>query len=222
MVRLRNRSKALTGSITEWTLQIVEKLGYAGVLFLVALENLIPPIPSEVVLPLAGFSVGQGKLNFVGVTVAATLGSLLGALILYTIGKRVGEKRLREFIKGHAWIPFISEEDIDRSHGWFERHGGATVFFGRLVPFIRSGISLPAGFGGMPLGRFILYTTGGSAIWNGVLIGLGWLLGSRWESVSQYTKYFEYAVLALLAVLVGHFLWRRRQRREGQTAGGAN
>jgi membrane protein DedA with SNARE-associated domain len=208
--------------MTEWTLRIVERLGYIGVLVLITLENLIPPIPSEVVLPLAGFSVGQGKLNFFGVLVASTGGGLIGALILYFIGQHVGERRLREFIRSHSWIPLFSEEDIDRAHGWFERHGGATVFFGRLVPFVRSAISLPAGFSGMPLVQFILYTTVGSAIWNGVLIGLGWWLGARWESVSQYAKYFEYAVLALLAVLIGRFIWRRWRGGDAQTAGEAS
>lgn len=198
------------GKISEWALNVVETLGYVGVLLLVALENLIPPIPSEVVLPLAGFSVGQGKLHFVGVLIAATAGSVLGALILYAIGRKVGEERLRGFIRDHSWIPFIGEEDIDRSHEWLDRHGRAVVFFGRLVPFIRSGISLPAGFTGMALPQFIAYTAAGSAIWNGVLVGLGWGLGSRWDQVRGYAQYFEYAVLAILAVLVIRFIWRRR------------
>lgn len=207
--------------LTERILQIVERLGYIGVLAFVALENLIPPIPSEVVLPLAGFSVGQGELNFIGVLIAATGGSLLGALILYWIGRRVGEDRLRAFIDKHSWIPFIGEDDIDRSHEWFDRHGGSAVFFGRLLPFVRSAISLPAGFTGMPLLRFALYTTVGSAIWNGVLIGAGWWLGARWETVGQYTKYFEYATIALLVVLVGRFIWRRWHNREEQRSSGA-
>ena len=115
--------------MTEWILQIVERLGYIGVLVLITLENLVPPIPSEVILPLAGVAVGQDKLNFVGVLVGATVGSLLGALILYAIGRKVGERRLREFGKKHPWVPFASEDDLDRAHDWFNRHGGSTVFF---------------------------------------------------------------------------------------------
>ena len=202
--------------MTEWVLQTVERLGYVGVLVLILLENNIPPIPSEVVLPLAGVAVGQGKLSIVGVMIAATVGSVLGALILYAIGRKVGERRLRAFGKKYPWIPFASEDDLDRAHGWFERHGGSTVFFGRLIPFIRSGISLPAGFTGMPIIRFILYTTIGSAIWNGILIGAGWWLGARWEMVRQYTGYFEYAVIGLLIIVVARALWKRWQNRDAQ------
>ena len=207
--------------MTEWILQIVERLGYIGVLVLITLENLIPPIPSEVILPLAGVAVGQGKLNFIGVLIASTAGSLLGALILYAIGRRVGEKRLREFGKKHRWLPFASEDDLDRAHDWFNRHGGSTVFFGRLIPFIRSGISLPAGFTEMPLIRFSLYTTVGSAIWNSLLIGAGWWLGARWEVAKQYTSYFEYAVIGLLVILVGRSLWKRWQGRDQQAPSSA-
>lgn len=202
--------------MTEWILQVVERLGYIGVLVLIALENLIPPIPSEVVLPLAGVVAGQGKLTFVGVLITASAGSLLGALILYAIGWRVGDKRLREFGKKHRWVPFASEDDLDRAHDWFERHGGSTIFFGRLIPFIRSGISLPAGFTGMPILRFIVYTTVGSAIWNGLLIGAGWWLGARWEIARQYTSYFEYIVIGILGILVARSLWKRRRNRDEQ------
>jgi membrane protein DedA with SNARE-associated domain len=207
------------GGLTEWVLSIVERLGYPAILLLVALENLVPPIPSEVILPLAGFLVGQGKFNYPAAVVAATLGSTLGALILYFIGREVGEERLRRFIRRYSWIPFLSEEDIDRGHDWFNRHGGATVLFGRLVPFVRSAISLPAGFAGMPLARFAAFTALGSALWNGVLIALGWWLGSQWESVRQYAQGFEYAVLALLAFLAGRFIWRRWRGRKEEGAG---
>ena len=214
--------------MTEWVLNIVERLGYVGIACLVALENLIPPIPSEVILPISGFSVAQGKLGFVGVLLAATIGSVLGALMLYFIGQRVGELRLRRFIERYSWIPFIDAGDIDRAHGWFDRHGGAAVFFGRLIPVVRSGISLPAGFTGMALPLFVLYTTIGSAIWNGLLIGAGWWLGERWEEASRYTNFFEYAIIALLVVLIGRFIWRRWRggrdespTRQGKTGPGS-
>ena len=152
----------------EWELNIVERLGYVGIAFLVALENLIPPIPPEVVLPLAGFSAAQGTLGFSGVLIAATVGSVIGALALYIIGQRVGEERLRRF---------IDADDIDRAHGWFDRHGGAAVFFGRLIPVVRSGISLPAGFTGMALPLFVVYTTSGSAIWMPFQIALPLVAG---------------------------------------------
>ncbi len=211
----------MTERLTEWVLRVIETLGYVGIAFMIALENLIPPIPSEAILPLAGFSIARGEFNFVGVLIASTLGSTVGALILYAIGYQVGERRLRRFIERYSWIPFISTDDIDRAHGWFERHGGATVFFGRLVPLVRSGISLPAGFTRMALPLFIIYTAIGSAIWNSVLIGAGWALGERWEDVSQYTKIFQYIVIVLIIILVGRFIWRRWREGKPQVAEGA-
>lgn len=211
----------MTERLTEWVLRVIETLGYVGIAFMIALENLIPPIPSEAILPLAGFSIARGEFNFVGVLIASTLGSTVGALILYAIGHQVGERRLRRFIERYSWIPFISTDDIDRAHGWFERHGGATVFFGRLVPLVRSGISLPAGFTRMALPLFIVYTAIGSAIWNSVLIGAGWALGERWEDVSQYTKIFQYIVIVLIIILVGRFIWRRWREGKPQVAEGA-
>jgi len=211
----------MTETLTAWVLQVIEKLGYVGIAFLVALENLIPPIPSEVILPLSGFSVAQGELHFVGVLIAATVGSTVGALVLYVIGHQVGERRLRRFVARYPWIPFINTDDIDRAHGWFERHGGTTVFFGRLLPLVRSGISLPAGFTGMPLPLFTLYTAVGSAIWNGILLGAGWVLGERWEEASRYTKFFEYAIIALLIFFIGRFIWRRWRGGKPQIADAA-
>ena len=128
----------LLHKLADWAVAIVEALGYVGVAFLVALENLIPPIPSEVILPLAGFSVSRGELSFIGVNVAATAGSLIGALVLYGISRWVGEVRLRWFIRRFEWLPFVNEAVVDSAKGWFSRHGGTAVLIGRLVPVIRS------------------------------------------------------------------------------------
>ena len=190
-------------------LTVVEKLGYVGVALLVAIENLIPPIPSELILPLAGFSVSRGQLSFLGVLAAATTGSVVGALVLYGIGQGIGEARLRSFIRRFERLPFVQEADLDRAQDWFARHGAKAVLIGRLVPVIRSLVSLPAGFARMPLGLFVLYTALGSAAWNGVLVGLGWLLGEQWMLVRRYTQYFEYAVIVVLAAAVIWFVWRR-------------
>jgi membrane protein DedA with SNARE-associated domain len=207
--------RELLHKLADWAVAVVEALGYAGVAFLVALENLIPPIPSEVILPLAGFSVSQGELSFIGVNVAATAGSLIGALILYGISRWVGEVRLRRFIRRFEWLPFVNEADVDNAQAWFGRHGGTAVLIGRLVPVIRSVVSVPAGFARMPLGLFILYTTLGSAIWNGALITLGWILGEQWMLVRQYTQYLEYAVVAVLLAAILWFVWRRWSARSG-------
>lgn len=200
----------LFGGIAEWITGVVESLGYVGVAVLIALENVFPPIPSELVLPLAGFLAGQGEMAFVGVVAAATAGSVIGALVLYGLGRWLGEKRVRAIVKRYGKFAMIGEDDIDRSEEWFDKHGRKAILIGRLVPFVRSFISVPAGFCGMGLGRFVIYTTIGSAIWNSALVGLGWFLGEQWQAVRQYASYFEYAVLALLVGGVIWFIWKRR------------
>ena len=212
------REVGLSEFVSEWALKIVDALGYFGVFLLIAIENLIPPIPSELILPLAGFSVGQGQLTFVGVLIAATTGSTIGALALYAIGYYIGEHRLRRFIRRVEQLPILNhlvhEPDIDKAQDWFNRHGGATVFFGRLVPIVRSAISIPAGFNRMNLLTFILYTVVGSSIWNGILVGAGWLLGANWTEVEHYVKYFQYVVIVVVAVAVIWFVWKRWTSRD--------
>ena len=216
----------MTHKLSEWALAIVEALGYVGVFLLVAIENLIPPIPSELILPLAGFSVGQGQLTFAGVMAAATLGSVIGALALYAIGYYVGEDRLRRFIRRVEQLPvlrhLVHEPDIDKSQEWFARHGGKAVFLGRLIPVVRSAISIPAGFTRMPLGRFTVYTILGSSIWNGILVGLGWVLGHQWATVRRYTQFFEYGVVLVIGVAILWFIWRRWSARDNAPSSFAN
>ncbi|MEA2531616.1 MAG: hypothetical protein QOG89_3260 [Thermomicrobiales bacterium] len=204
---------ALFGGLTERVTDIIESLGYAGVAGLVALENIFPPIPSELILPLAGFMAGRGDFWLPAVVVAATIGSVAGALVLYGIGAWLGELRLRRLVERYGRILGVSTRDLDRANGWFDRYGSTAVFVGRLVPVIRSIVSVPAGIRRMPLGRFVAYTAAGSTVWNGVLIGLGWALGDRWEEVDHYVSYFEYVVVAALVVGVALFIWRRRLSR---------
>jgi membrane protein DedA with SNARE-associated domain len=204
----------LLGALAAWVTDIVYAAGYFGIGALTAMENLLPPIPSELVLPLAGFLAGRGRFWLPAVILAATAGSLAGSLILYALGRWMGEDPLRRFIRGHGRYLFLDEGDLDWAAGWFDRHGDAAVFFGRLVPLIRSGISVPAGVERMPLWRFALYTTLGSALWNGLLTGFGWALGEQWELVQQFVAPMSYAVLAALAVLVVWFVWRRRQQHD--------
>jgi membrane protein DedA with SNARE-associated domain len=182
---------------------------------MIALENLVPPIPSEIVLPLAGFLVGQGRFSFLPVVLAATIGSVVGALALYAIGSVLGEARLRYLIKKFGRFVLMDESDLDKSRDWFQRHGSKAVFFGRLVPGIRSLISIPAGLVSMSLWQFVLYTTIGSAIWNATLIGFGWALGNQWEKVEGYTSILQYIVIAIVAALALWFLWSRRERVRG-------
>lgn len=204
----------LFAGLVRWIVEVIYSLGYLGLAALVALENLIPPIPSEVILPLAGFLVSQGRFSFVPALVASTAGSVAGALVLYGIGRRLGEERVRRLVRRFGRFLLLDESDLDKARGWFERYGREAVFIGRLVPGVRSLISVPAGIARMPIWRFIVYTLAGSTLWNGVLIGLGWVLGSQWAMVRDYAQVFQYVVLAAVAGGIVWYLWRRLRTRK--------
>jgi membrane protein DedA with SNARE-associated domain len=199
----------LLGDIGTWAIDVIDRLGYAGLAFLVALENLFPPIPSEVILPLAGFLTGEGRMNYFVALLAATAGSVAGALILYWVGRAFSEARLRAIVdRWGKWLR-LEQADVDRADAWFDRHGTIAVMACRVVPIVRSLISIPAGLRRMPIGRFVLYTAIGSAVWNAVLIGAGWVLGDNWETVEGYVGYLQYVVLAAVAVAVAWWVWAR-------------
>lgn len=195
-------------SLAAWVSDVIQSFGYAGVAFLMLAENLFPPIPSEVILPLTGFLVGQGDLRFFPALVVATAGSLTGALVLYALGRWGG----RGLILRYGGVLRVKETDLDRADEWFDRYGGAVVLFGRLVPGVRSLVSIPAGLSEMPLGRFIFLTALGSCVWNALLIRLGRLLGENWSQVAGVVGSVSNVVLALLAVaavVLGVWWWRR-------------
>lgn len=199
----------LAGLITD----IIAALGPIGVGVLVALETLFPPIPSELILPLSGYLASRGRMSLATVLLGATLGSLVGALALYWAGAALGQKRLRRLAER---IPLVEVGDLERAEEWFDRHGGLAVLIGRVVPVVRSLVSVPAGVERMPLWRFILYTAIGSGIYNLVLIGLGFVLGSRWQTVEQYSNYLNYAIYAAILLAIGMFALKRvRRRRAG-------
>lgn len=204
----------LLPDLEPWARAIMESLGYVGIAGLVAVENLIPPIPSEAVLPLAGFFVSRGTFDFWLVVGAATLGSVVGAWALYGIGAAVGRERLYAWTGDYGRYLMVTEGDLDTSFRWWDDHGAAAVFFGRLVPLVRSLISIPAGLAGMPLGKFTLYTTLGSGLWNGLLVGLGWYLGEEWERVVAFTGVYEVVALGLMAVVGLAFLLHRYRSRD--------
>lgn len=199
----------LTG-LVGWVVSVIAALGPLGVGLLVALENVFPPLPSEVVLPVAGYVASQGGMSLVWAIVASTLGSLVGAWALYAIGAGVGRVRLRRWL---GKVPLVEVEDLDRSEAWFVRHGGAAVLVGRCVPVVRSLVSIPAGVERMPLLRFSLFTLIGSGVWNGALIGAGYVLGDRWEDIGRYSDWLNWLVYLILAWLVGRFVWTRTRRR---------
>ena len=187
----------------------IEQLGEWGVGAFTLAETVVPPIPSEVILPLAGYLAKQGSLNLILIFFTSTLGAYLGALFLYSLGAKLG---LERSIRGLSKLPLVDREDFERAAGWFRRHGRSSIFFGRLLPGVRSLISLPAGASGMPLPTFSLYTVAGSGLWNAALIGLGYLLGTQYQLIEKYSKFLNYAVYAALAVLVAAVVVRRLKR----------
>jgi membrane protein DedA with SNARE-associated domain len=201
-------------SLAEWVASVIQTLGYPGLTILVALETVFPPIPSEVILPFSGFLTGQGRFSFPAVLLATTAGSLAGALLLYGIGARVGQRRVHRFIARYGHWALLTPADLARAEAWFDRYGAVAVFTGRLVPVVRSLVSIPAGYSGMPLGRFVVLTGAGSALWNGTLVALGWVLGENWTFLERYVGWLQYAVIALVAVVVIRFVWQRLGTRK--------
>ena len=202
----------LTG-LAGLAVNIIDALGELGVGALALLETVFPPIPSEVVLPLAGFLAQQGRMNVFLVLLTATLGGLIGAYILYYVGHRLGEERA---IRWLSKLPLVDREDFEKASGWFHRHGRSAVLFGRLIPGVRSLISLPAGSARMPLGSFTLFTLIGSTIWNSLLVSLGVLLGRQYHLVDQYSAWLNYAVYAAIAGVVLWLVVRRVRRARSE------
>jgi membrane protein DedA with SNARE-associated domain len=185
--------------VTDWVFSIVDRMGELGVGLLILLENLVPPIPSEVVLPLAGFRAQTGALNVVLVWVASTAGSVLGALVLYGLGAWLGRDRLLR-LSEKRWFVITSRKDLERGSEVFERHGRKVVLLARFVPFLRSVVSIPAGVVKMPLVTFVMLTAVGSGVWNAAFVGLGWVLGDNWGSVQRWLGPVGYVVIGLLVV----------------------
>ena len=183
-----------------------------------ALETIFPPIPSEVILPFAGFSAARGDVNVVAAWAAATFGALLGAWLLYGIGALVGIERLA-VLATKRWFPLFSSTDLERGDRFFARHGGKVVLIGRCIPLVRSIVSVPAGIERMPLARFTVLTALGSGVWNLIFITAGYQLGNRWERVEGWIKPFSYAVVALLLLGVLLLVWRKREAVRAGRAG---
>jgi membrane protein DedA with SNARE-associated domain len=203
----------LTG-IVGWVVNLMDSLGAPGVGLAIALENVFPPLPSEVFLPLAGFAASRGDMSVVAAIIWTTLGSLVGALALYGIGAALGRDRLRAIVDR---MPLVNLSDVDKAEEWFARHGNKAVFFGRMVPLVRSMISVPAGVERMPLLLFAALTAAGSLIWNTGFVLAGYALGESWPVVEQYAGIASKVVLAVVVLAVLVFVGRRvRQRRNGQ------
>jgi membrane protein DedA with SNARE-associated domain len=203
----------LLSSLATWVQDVIEQLGYLGVALLVVLENVFPPIPSEIVLPFAGFVAQQGSESVVLMILAATVGSVIGALIMYWIAAIIGDERLHAFTRRFGkWVQ-IREADLTRAEEWFDRHAMSAVLVGRCVPLIRSVVSIPAGFRRMKLIPYIAYTFLGSLVWNIALVGAGAVLGENWERVEPVVATFQWIVIVVILAGLARVAYVVVQRR---------
>lgn len=197
--------------MAEWITRTIESLGYVGIALLMFLENLFPPIPSEVVMPLAGFTVAQGKLALVPTIASGVAGTVLGAFPWYYLGKVAGEERIKAWLDRHGKWLTLSSSDIDQSKRWFQQHGKNAVFLCRLVPGVRTLISLPAGFSHMPMSQFLVYSTLGTLGWVMLLTFAGYLLGENYDRVERY--FGPVSKIVLLLLVVGFIFWIVKRQR---------
>lgn len=199
----------LIPNLLEWVTEVINTIGYPGIAFLIALETVFPPIPSEIILPLGGSLSASGQFNFFFVLIAATIGSIVGATILYGVGLWGGEERIGKWLdRWGKWV-LLDREDLRKAREWFTRHGTYAVLIARLIPGLRSIVSIPAGFARMPYGRFVILTAVGSALWNAALMGAGYYLGQNWEIVEGWIGPFGYLVYGTVILVVVAFVLRR-------------
>ena len=221
----------MLGDLANWVQDVINQFGYFGVALLVVIENVFPPIPSEIVLPFAGFVAQQGAsavnaaadaaqsdTTVVGMMIAATVGSVVGALILYFVSAAIGPERLRAFVERFGKWFGVKSADLVRAEAWFDRRSTAAVLVGRCVPLIRSIVSIPAGFRRMKLTSFVVLTAIGSAVWNIALIGAGAVLGDQWERVGEYVGVFQWLVIGAILVLLVRFVVSRVKNRQRQNS----
>ena len=220
----------MLGDLANWVQDVINQFGYFGVALLVVIENVFPPIPSEIVLPFAGFvaqqsadavNATQSDTTVVGMMIAATVGSVVGALILYFVSAAIGPERLRTFVERFGKWFGVKSTDLVRAEAWFDRRSNAAVLVGRCVPLIRSIVSIPAGFRRMKLTSFVVLTAIGSAVWNIALIGAGAVLGDQWERVGEYVGVFQWLVIVTILMLLVRFVVSRvknRRRQNGITS----
>jgi membrane protein DedA with SNARE-associated domain len=207
----------------EWVTSVITRLGYLGVAALTFLENLFPPIPSELIIPLAGFTAARGDLRLGLVIVMGTAGSLLGAILWYLLGKRIGEQRLRSWVARHGKWLALSVQDVERAQRWFERHGAAAVVFGRLIPGVRTLVSLPAGFTAMRFAPFVLYSAIGTVIWTTALAYAGVVLQANFTLVGDYLDVATNIVVGAVALtLTRRYIrcWATRDAARAAASGG--
>ena len=213
----------MLGDLATWVQDVINQFGYFGVALLVIIENVFPPIPSEIVLPFAGFVAQQGAgaaqsdTSVIGMMIAATIGSVVGALILYFVSAAIGPDRLRAFVEKFGKWFGVKAADLVRAEAWFDRRSSLAVLVGRCVPLIRSIVSIPAGFRRMKLSSFVVLTALGSAVWNIALIGAGAVLKDQWDRVGDYVGVFQWVVILAIVVFVVRFVISLVKRRRTST-----
>jgi len=201
-------------NLAQWVQDVIESLGYLGVALLVIAENLFPPIPSEIVLPFAGFVARRGDGSVVVMVIASTIGSVVGALVLYAIAAAIGPERIHGFVVRFGKWFGVKESDMVRAEEWFDRRSNVAVLVGRCVPLIRSLVSIPAGFRRMRFSSFVVLTAIGSAAWNVALIGAGAALGDQWDRVGDYVGIFQWVVIIAIVAAVARFAMVKLRARQ--------
>lgn len=199
-----------------WITSFMEQFGYFGIFLMIALENVFPPIPSEVILTFGGYMTTMTNLTVVGVIIAATLGSVIGAIILYGIGRLLDVERLEKIVDRWGHILRVTKEDIHKADAWFDKYGYWTVFFCRMIPLIRSLISIPAGMSNMKFWVFLLFTTLGTLIWNVILVSIGAAVGENWGEIVHYMDIYSnitYTVIAIVGIAVIVLFFSKRKKK---------
>jgi len=203
--------------MAEWVQNLMDSMGYLGILLLMILENLFPPIPSELIMPSAGFAAARGEMNLALVILMGVLGSVIGTLPLYYVGRAFGEERLVVWADKYGKWLTLSGRDIRKADDWFDKHGTKAVLFGRMVPGIRSLLSLPAGMSEMPMPKFLIYSAIGSGLWASALAGAGYVLGENYDRVEQYISPVSKIVLAVLVVAAVVWFLRRKKAQAARS-----
>ncbi|WP_349927303.1 DedA family protein [Acinetobacter sp. A1-4-2] len=200
-------------NLTEWIISIMEQLGYLGIALLMFLDNIFPPIPSEIIMPSAGYSASQGQLTLFGVIIAGCFGSLLAAALLYWIGYKFNHDSIFRFVDRYGRYMFIKSSDVKKSLDWFEHYGHRIVFFGRMIPAVRSLISIPAGMSHMPFWKFMFYSGLGTIIWTTFLACVGFYFGENQQLMQQIFSQVSHGIILIILVIIAILLYRRQLRK---------
>lgn len=200
--------------LKEWVLSVMEQLGYFGIALLMFLDNIFPPIPSEIIMPSAGYTASQGQLQLFGVIIAGSIGSILAAAVLYWIGRKIPKAVLLHWVDRYGKYLFIKSKDVSKALDWFEHYGHRIVFFGRMIPAIRSLISIPAGISGMPFGKFLLYSSVGTLIWTTFLACVGFYLGENQALMYSVLQKAGFLILMVFIVYISVFIYRKFRKNK--------